>query len=249
MRFFGYFKEAVVESKLENYRLRKMILMYYLEDHTVMIIEPREVNSGVPQGNFLKRRQLLREDGSGLAMLPFDFRIGQEVSILGKQIRLYDCDEYTRDFFEVQKQPQPPAQTLPADNFTKSTYKEVKVREPNDLKEFMERSLGGGRVPSEKQFLDNDRKVLRFYTRWDDLPFIVHYYLSDDTVEIREVHTPNDGRDNFAQLLKRRKIPYSFAVAQPGLVFMGDNYLTYNEINPGAPIQAFGRDFYIQGVD
>ena len=125
----------------------------------------------------------------------------------------------------------------------------MKVSEPNDLKEFMERSLGGGRVPSEKQFLDNDRKVLRFYTRWDDLPFIVHYYLSDDTVEIREVHTPNDGRDNFAQLLKRRKIPYSFAVAQPGLVFMGDNYLTYNEINPGASIQAFGRDFYIQGVD
>ena len=56
MRFFGYFKEAVVESRLENFRLRKMILMYFLEDHTVMIIEPKEVNSGVPQGNFLKRR-------------------------------------------------------------------------------------------------------------------------------------------------------------------------------------------------
>jgi hypothetical protein len=94
----------------------------------------------------------------------------------------------------------------------------------------MEKSLGGGRVPSEKQFLDNDRKVLRFYTRWDDLPFIIHYYLSDDTLEIREVHTPNDGRDNFALLLKRRKIPYSFSIPQPGLSFMGDNYLTYNEI-------------------
>jgi hypothetical protein len=113
----------------------------------------------------------------------------------------------------------------------------------------MEKSLGGGRVPSEKQFLDNDRKVLRFYTRWDDLPFIVHYYLSDDTIEIREVHTPNDGRDNFALLLKRRKIPYSFSVAQPGLSFMGDNYLTFNEIFPGGTIQAYGRDFHIQGVD
>lgn len=64
-----------------------------------MIIEPRETNSGVPQGNFLKRRQLLREDGSGLAMLPFDFQIGQEVTVLGKQIKIYDCDEYTREFF------------------------------------------------------------------------------------------------------------------------------------------------------
>jgi hypothetical protein len=96
LRFYGYFKEAVVESRLENFRIRKMTVMYYLEDHTVMIIEPRETNSGVPQGNFLKRRQLLREDGSGLAILPFDFRIGQDVLVLGKQIRIYDCDEYTR---------------------------------------------------------------------------------------------------------------------------------------------------------
>ena len=96
------------------------------------------------------------------------------------------------------------------------------------MKEFMEKSLGGGRVPSEKQFLDNDRKVLRFYVRYDDIPYVVHYYLADDTCEIREVHHPNDGRDNFALLLKRRKIPYSFSVSQPGLQFIGDNYLTYD---------------------
>jgi hypothetical protein len=30
--------------------------MYFLEDHTIMISEPRETNSGVPQGKFLKRR-------------------------------------------------------------------------------------------------------------------------------------------------------------------------------------------------
>jgi hypothetical protein len=90
----------------------------------------------------------------------------------------------------------------------------------------MEKSLGGGKVNSAKQFLDNDRKVLRFYTRFDDLPFIVHYYLADDTCEIREVHHPNDGRDSFALLLKRRKLPYTFAVGQPGQAFIGDNYLT-----------------------
>jgi hypothetical protein len=53
--------------------------MYFLEDHTLMISEPREENSGVPQGKFLKRRQVLREDGSGLALLPTDFRVGTDV--------------------------------------------------------------------------------------------------------------------------------------------------------------------------
>jgi len=34
------------------------------------------------------------------------------------------------------------------------------------------------------------RKVLRFFTRADGMPFVIHYYLADDTVEIRECITP-----------------------------------------------------------
>ncbi len=98
------------------------------------------------------------------------------------------------------------------------------------MKEFMEKSLGGGKVASQKQFLDNDRKVLRFYTKCEDLPYIVHYYLADDTVEVREVHHANDGRDSFAIMLKRQKLPINFAMKQPGQNFIGDNYLTCDEI-------------------
>merc|ERR1712166_274944 len=31
LRFFGYFKEAVHESRLENFRVRKVTVLYYLE--------------------------------------------------------------------------------------------------------------------------------------------------------------------------------------------------------------------------
>lgn len=55
LRFSGYFKEAVVESALENYRIRKITIFYYLEDHSLSITEPKQENSGVPQGAFLKR--------------------------------------------------------------------------------------------------------------------------------------------------------------------------------------------------
>lgn len=48
LRFYGYFKESVVESRLENYKIRKMIILYHLEDNSIMIIEPKEVNSGTP---------------------------------------------------------------------------------------------------------------------------------------------------------------------------------------------------------
>jgi len=117
------------------------------------------------------------------------------------------------------------------------------------MKEFLEKSLGGGRVKSQKQFLDNDLKVLRFYSKHDDLPFVVHYYLADDTVEIREIHFANDGRDAFALLLRRQKLPDNFGLNQPGQSQIGDNYLTWDEIEPSKPISAFGRQFRIQGVD
>jgi len=105
LRFYGYFKESVVESRFENYRIRKLIILYHLEDHSIMISEPKQVNSGTPQGVFLKRQMVLKQDGSGLPMLPGDFRIGLDVGILGRSIRIYDCDEYTREFFEVSYSP------------------------------------------------------------------------------------------------------------------------------------------------
>lgn len=73
--------------------------------------------------------------------------------------------------------------------------------------------------------------------------------MADDTVEVREVHHPNDGRDAFPKLLNRQRLPYKSDVNQPGLHFIGDNYLTCNEIHPDRPIEAFGRYYEICGVD
>lgn len=55
LRFYGYFKESVVESRLENMRIHNVLIYYFLEDKSIMIIEPKQENSGIPQGAFLKR--------------------------------------------------------------------------------------------------------------------------------------------------------------------------------------------------
>lgn len=36
---------------------------------------------------------------------------------------------------------------------------------------------------------------------------IIHYYLVDDTMEVREVRQQNDGYDPFPQLIGRSKVP------------------------------------------
>lgn len=49
LRFYGYFQEAVTESNIENHRVRRVVLMYYLEDDSVQVTEPKQDNSGIPQ--------------------------------------------------------------------------------------------------------------------------------------------------------------------------------------------------------
>lgn len=41
LKFLAYTKESVVESRLENFRIRKVIIYYYLTDKSIMIVEPR----------------------------------------------------------------------------------------------------------------------------------------------------------------------------------------------------------------
>lgn len=47
-----------MENPDENFRVRRCILYFYLEDDTVHIIENRVENAGIPQGVFLKRHKL-----------------------------------------------------------------------------------------------------------------------------------------------------------------------------------------------
>jgi hypothetical protein len=108
-----------------------------------------------------------------------------------------------------------------------------------------------------KQFLENDRKVLRFYCVWDDRTsvfgdlrhMVVHYYLSDDTIEIRESIPANSGRESNTLFLRRCRLPkrprfnsWSSAEASGG-------YFTEADLMIGSVIHLYGRPFVICDCD
>ena len=83
------------------------------------------------------------------------------------------------------------------------------------------------RFDTLKQFLDHDRHVLRFYCFWDDTDsmfgdpreLVLHYFLADDTIEIREVIPANSGRDAAPVFLRRGPVPKDVVpLKQPGEV-------------------------------
>ena len=72
---------------------------------------------------------------------------------------IWGGDPYTREFYEKQGCPQPNQIDMPKDNYElKSSTKFVPVKDQM-MKDYLESQLGGGRMASQKQFLENDRKV------------------------------------------------------------------------------------------
>lgn len=200
--FFAYFKQTVHESPNEYYCVRPVKIYYYLEDDSIAVVEPIVENSGIPQGKLIKRQRLPKND-LGDHWHWKDFNLNIPVVFYGKTFMIYDCNNWTEEFLKSEGKVLNPREKCPMDPYTSTR----------------DQPLRSYKTPSEfdklKQFLELDRKVLRFYCVWDDRdsmfgeirPCVLHYYLVDDTMEIREVHSPNDGHDPFPVLIGRQRMP------------------------------------------
>jgi Ca2+-binding EF-hand superfamily protein len=262
LRFFAYYKEAVHESRMENYRVRKVTILYYLEDNTLQVNEPKEENSGIPQGAFIKRHHIPKGRGEFYTVL--DFELGTDISFYGRTFRLVDCDAFTAQFFQENGLNLGDPEDYPYNPFdaqyTVMKQKEVENRgmssvKTDDLMHWTEAMLGKptNLINEDKlaQFLKYDRRVLRFYCMWDDTPslygevrrFVLHYYLADDTVEIVESYKSNSGRDPFPKLLNRQKLPIEWD--KPGR----KEFYTAADLTLGGTVTVFGRDLLVCDCD
>lgn len=219
LRFNGYYKESVDESRIEHARVRRLVILYYLVDDTVEINECKEMNSGLPQGLFLVRSKLEKKSDSNQKEYynVTDFEVGKSIDIYGKSVTLFDCDQYTREFYRNHGVTQGNPLTVPEDSFhIMKQQSKIVHKKDNLMKDYLEHRQGGGKVKNQKQFLENDRRVLKFNASHDSLKYVINYYLADDTVEIKELFFNNSGRIKFPLFLNRNKLPKKFSINQPG---------------------------------
>ncbi|KAK2846203.1 hypothetical protein Q7C36_011057 [Tachysurus vachellii] len=205
LRFYGYFKQEVLHSAEECWRVRPVVLLYYLEDDSMCVLEPEVENSGIPQGKLLKRQRLPKNE-RGEHYNWKDLNLAVDLCVYGTVYRITHCDAFTQEFMESQGIVLNDPEATPSDPYTthraQSEYTFITPSEYDHL----------------KQFLTMDRKVLRFFALLDDSdslhdekrPVSIQYYLADDSVEVSEVHKPNSGRDTFPLLLRRQRIHKNF---------------------------------------
>ncbi|KAM9074148.1 EF-hand domain-containing protein 1 isoform 2-T2 [Megaptera novaeangliae] len=252
LKFDAYFQEDVPLSTEERYRIRRVNIYYYLEDDSMSVIEPVVENSGIPQGKLIKRQRLAKND-RGDHYHWKDLNRGINITIYGRTFRIVDCDKFTQVFLESQGIELNPPEKMALDPYTELRKQPLhKYVTPTDFDQL-------------KQFLTFDKQVLRFYAIWDDTDsmfgecrtYIIHYYLMDDTVEIREVHERNDGRDPFPLLMSRQRMPKVLvenAKNFPRCVLeISDKevleWYTAKDFIVGKPLTILGRTFFIYDCD
>jgi hypothetical protein len=254
LRFRGWYKENIPESPAEQYRIHHVDVYYYLEDDSMAVFEPRIENSGIPHGKLVRRQRVPKNDVGDVYTWK-DINVRMNLACYGRVYRLYDCDHWTREWLESEGIEVNDPEGCPADPYT-STRKQGELpkvtKTPNDMDKL-------------RKFLELDRKVLRFYCIWDDRDqmfgearkFLLHYYLVNDTVEVREIHTPNDGRDPFPILISRQRVPknrYDVGPTFPAVVMeLSDKeikeYFTPADFEIGKIVQIYNRRFFIYDCD
>ena len=272
LKFDAYFKEAVVESEVESWRSRNVVIYYYMEDDTMQVVETKKANSGIPQGNFVHRHCIPNPHTGGNWTVD-DLDVGAELEIYNRTFVVTGCNASTRQFLEDTRgcavggdcaQP-PDAYTSMRDSITKMDLGQGEGCsnhniKKNPMKKFAEATLGStvnnkGRGP----FLQNDRKVLRFYCAaqghgGDVTKYTIHYFLADDTIEVKENPTANSGRDPYPYLIRRQKLrrgelqrvddPNGRVEEEPA-----STYYHWSDFVVGQPIVVYGQQLQVLEAD
>lgn len=92
MKFDAYFKETVHESQ-EQYHLRRVRILFFLEDDSIAVVEPPVENSGIPQGVLIKRQKMPKSSTENYTAR--DFNLGINMTFYGKTFRIVNCDRFT----------------------------------------------------------------------------------------------------------------------------------------------------------
>ncbi|EPY29330.1 rib72 protein-like protein [Strigomonas culicis] len=262
LRFFAYYVENVVDSTIEDSRVRKVKIHYFLADGTVSITEiPAVVNSGLQPGTIVSRYKEPHID-------VFALSLGGEVECRGIRYQLVDCDAATREFYEVMGIPQPEPFDYPIDKFEaskKPRSKEVDEQHAAMRREVeMQAAKAAGThasllTPEERvkarSFFEHDRNVLCFYAVWDKREFRIQYYIADGTIAVMFDHVENDGRDSFVTFTRRGKVPRNArdlllnteTLNRP--VGRATEYLTLDDLRLGATVDIYSRPFFIYDCD
>jgi hypothetical protein len=249
--------------------LRSFVLLYFLVDDTVEVREQYEPNDGRDKFPLLLRRQKVprnyrklprdfpvivmeaKDTEQDTYISPEDLGIGAVVNILGRDLKLYDCDEFTKEFYRrnfgvedftpldvTESAPAPPQAALPPHTgfgTHEDSMQSVLALNPKPPRSRVDK------------LLEHGNSALRFEAVIDttnpiesERKFVVAYQLAADTISIFEPKTRNTRGGKFLEAIKVKK---------PSTSVHNPEYYTYTDLYPGAVLEVYSRRFVLGRAD
>lgn len=87
--------EDVPNSPSENKRVRLVTISYFLDEGTFMIQEPKQPNSGLPQGILLKKQKVPKNKEQTEFYSLHDLNLGVTLNVFGRKYKIATCDFFT----------------------------------------------------------------------------------------------------------------------------------------------------------
>ena len=238
-----------------------MLIKYFLEDDTVEMHEPEQRNSGMPAGKFLKRMQHPAVSMETLV-------VGETVSVYGRTFKIYECDEFTREYYAQQGIEQGGDFEAPNDPWGEASMLVHRGgdgehrKKMNALKRYQESRLGAlvYKTDSKARFLEFDKQAVTFFAQWKDRrafgemhQYTLSYYLSTGEVQITESHDTG-AQVIFPLFLKKQRLPRETLVHDDRLSSCedgdgGSDYYNEDDFRVGSILKVHGRDFLLYDCD
>ncbi|KAK9901296.1 hypothetical protein WJX75_004594 [Coccomyxa subellipsoidea] len=224
LRFYAYVKEPLLGVAPEAHRIRRCVILHYLEDATLAINEPRQPSSDTPYGPILKRHK------SDIRLE--SLRVGKSVTLFSRTYNIISADAFTGRFME--------SHGLPLD---------ADIAAPEDPQERRERERRAVQHTRKAQrprpLIDKDAF---------DAMQLYYYLSDDtvEVVEVLRRNCGRDPFPHMLRRMRVPKCPEPVGGCPPSAgssIKPPEAFYRWHELHIGSHVEVFGRKLMVYDCD
>lgn len=205
------------------------------------------MNSGFLGGRIIRRRRIEKPDSSSYWHWK-DLNTDMDINLQGIIFHTLSCDYFTKEFMRSQGIDCDPVEVTNKH----SNLSNKPSFEEDENYHLYRRNSPETKPPIPYQY---QGEILSFRCIWenedDDRNFVLHFYLEDGTLAVKELLKRNDGRDPCPKLVRRMRVAKDYYYFENLISHEREtiNYYEPKDLRVGETVHILGRNLLLTSCD